>query len=338
MMHVMTRSLAIAASLSVWLTAAAMAQTAPAPASTERPHLRSEAIVTGDVVRIGDLIENAGIVANVPIFRAPDLGTTGFVPVSDVLDAVRSHALIGIDPGSVTEITVRRASREIPAKAIETAVTAALIDQYGLGEPSDVTLTFDRALRTLQVNPGAKGHVRVARVAYDQRSGRFDATLDIPGLGNAHPRLTGTVLVTSQVVTLARPLARGAVIKSVDIVSERRPRSELPADAMTRPDQAIGMSVRNALAAGRLLRHNDVMRPELVARNEAVTLVYEVPGITLTVRGRAVSSGAEGDLVEVLNVQSKRTVQGVVAGPGRVVVMTATPQIVASSEQPRNSR
>jgi flagella basal body P-ring formation protein FlgA len=336
MMHVITRSLAIAATLSVWLTASAMAQ--PAPGSTERPHLRSEAIVTGDVVRIGDLIENAGIVANVPIFRAPDLGTTGFVPVSDVLDAVRSHALIGIDPGNVTEITVRRASREIPAKAIETAVTSALINQYGLGEPGDVTLTFDRALRTLQVNPGAKGQVRVARLAYDQRSGRFDATLDIPGLGNTHPRLTGTVLVTAQVITLARPLARGAVIKSADIVSERRPRSELPADALIRPDQAIGMSVRNALAAGRLLRHNDVMRPELVARNEAVTLVYEVPGITLTVRGRAASSGAEGDLIEVLNVQSKRTVQGVVTGPGRVVVMTASPQVVASSEQPRNSR
>ena len=30
--------------------------------------LKSEAIVSGDIVRIGDLIENAGIVASVPIF------------------------------------------------------------------------------------------------------------------------------------------------------------------------------------------------------------------------------------------------------------------------------
>ena len=45
--------------------------------NSERPALKSEAIVNGDIVRIGDLIENAGIVASVPIFRAPDLGHTG---------------------------------------------------------------------------------------------------------------------------------------------------------------------------------------------------------------------------------------------------------------------
>ena len=36
-------------------------------------------MITGDIVRIGDLVENAGIVAEVPIFRAPDLGQTGTV-------------------------------------------------------------------------------------------------------------------------------------------------------------------------------------------------------------------------------------------------------------------
>ena len=57
---------------------------------------------------------------------------------------------------------------------------------------------------------------------------------------------------------------------------------------------------------------------------------YEVPGIVLTMRGKALESGAEGDLVSVLNVNSKRTIQGVVTGPGRVTVMgPARPQHVA---------
>ena len=33
----------------------------------------------GEIVRIGDLVENAGPVADVPIFRSPDLGTRGAV-------------------------------------------------------------------------------------------------------------------------------------------------------------------------------------------------------------------------------------------------------------------
>ena len=59
--------------------------------------LKSQVTVSSDVVRIGDLVENAGAAANAPIFRAPDLGETGAVPVRAVLDAVRPHGLIGVD-------------------------------------------------------------------------------------------------------------------------------------------------------------------------------------------------------------------------------------------------
>ena len=72
------------------------------------------------------------------------------------------------------------------------------------------------------------------------------------------------------------------------------------------------------------------MKPELVQRNETVTLVYEVPGIVLTVRGKAVDGGAEGDVINVLNEQTKRTVQGVVVGPGRVIISTGSPRLAAN--------
>ena len=89
---------------------------------SERPTLKSEAIVKGDIVRIGDLIENAGIVASVPIFRAPDLGYTGTISADAVLEAVRSHALIGVATDGVRDIVVTRASRTIPAKDVEDAI------------------------------------------------------------------------------------------------------------------------------------------------------------------------------------------------------------------------
>jgi flagella basal body P-ring formation protein FlgA len=62
------------------------------------------------------------------------------------------------------------------------------------------------------------------------------------------------------------------------------------------------------------------MKPELVLKNDTVMLHYEVPGIVLAMRGKALESGAEGDVVSVLNVNSKRTIQGIVTGPGRVTV------------------
>src|SRR5215470_6061875 len=79
------------------------AEDAANQSGSERPTLRSEAIVKGDLVRIGDLIENAGIVASVPIFRAPDLGYTGTISTDAVLEAVRVHALIGVATGGVRD-------------------------------------------------------------------------------------------------------------------------------------------------------------------------------------------------------------------------------------------
>jgi flagella basal body P-ring formation protein FlgA len=71
------------------------------------------------------------------------------------------------------------------------------------------------------------------------------------------------------------------------------------------------------------------MRPELVQRNENVTLVFEAPGIMLTSLAKALETGAEGDLISVLNVQSKRTVHGVVTGPNTVTVTTMKPRATA---------
>ena len=68
------------------IVAALLALNTPAFADQERPRLKAEATVTGNVVRIGDLVAHAGIIANVPIFRAPDLGATGTVPAEAVVD------------------------------------------------------------------------------------------------------------------------------------------------------------------------------------------------------------------------------------------------------------
>jgi flagella basal body P-ring formation protein FlgA len=54
----------------------------------------------------------------------------------------------------------------------------------------------------------------------------------------------------------------------------------------------------------------------IVRRGDAVTLVYQVPGVSLSMRARALEDGAVGQSVRLLNTSSNRTVEGVVTGPG----------------------
>lgn len=307
----------------------ALAQTTAA-LEPARPKLKAEAVVDGDLVRIGDLVANAGIIADVPIFRAPDLGGTGTVPAEAVVEAVRSHALVGLDTGGLSEVTVTRASRTIPAEDIERFIAHALSTRFALGNAKDIALNYDSELRALQVAPSTKGEPRVSRITYDAYNGRFNAVVELPGGAHAPLRLSGRAAVTAEVAVLANPVARGAVIKDSDVQFERRPRAEIGRDAVTDRAQVVGLAARDALEPGRPLRMAQLMKPEAVQRNEQVTLIYEVPGIVLTVRGKAAEGGAEGDVISVLNEQSKRIVQGVIVGPGRVVVDSRVPRLAAN--------
>jgi len=318
------------------LSFAALLALAAAPqvthAASSRPVLKAEALVSGDLVRIGDLVDNAGIIANEPIFRSPDLGMSGSVPAAAVVEAVRAHALIGLDTAGLSEVKVTRAARMIPAKAVEDEVARALSEQYQLGPAKDITVSFDRMLRAMYVAPSAIGEPHVSRLTYDARSSRFDAEIEVP-TGTSDRgilRLGGRAQATVEVVVLTRAIERGAVIKDSDIEIERRPRAEFGRETLRERDRAVGLAARDNLQAGRPLRTADLMRPEVVSRNEMVTMTFDMPGITLTVRGKALEAGAEGDVISVSNEQSKRVLQGVVVGPGRVAVSAGSPRLAAN--------
>lgn len=315
---------------SALLFAVLLSTAAPANGATEpkRPRLRSDATVTGDVVRIGDLIANAGIVANVPIFRAPDLGATGTVSADAVLEAVREHALVGLDPGDIREVMVTRASRTIAPKEVEDSVVAALSMQFSLGPPQDLAVTFENDVRPVYVEPSIIGQPRVARVSYDSNSGRFDAVVAIPTRRPLH--VSGRATPMIEVATVTHEVARGDVLKQADVVMERRPRRGTMRDALTERAAAVGLAARNGLQPGQPLRPADLMKPELVRRHEMVMLIYQVPGITLTVHGRANEGGAQGDIIGVLNEQTKRVVHGVVIDSGRVMIGSDTMQLATN--------
>jgi flagella basal body P-ring formation protein FlgA len=314
------------------LCGGAIAQTpAPAPA----PALKANVTVSDDVVRIGDLIENAGPVADVPIFRAPDLGTTGEVATDRIVDAIRPHQLIGIDTRGLSNVIVTRASRAIPAHEISDRVAQALAGQYGFDDARNVLINFDGAVRTLQVEPSATGALQVVALSYDPRTTRFDVTFDLPEsveLRRQGAHYTGTATATVDAVSVDRTVERGEVLKQTDLTVLKRPKAEAN-NVVTDLDSVVGLAARHQLHPGQPLATADLMKPEVVQRNDSVTIVYQAPGMTLTLRGQAQDAGALGDTIAVVNMESKRVVQAVISGPDRVTVGPVIAQIVDNSSE-----
>jgi flagella basal body P-ring formation protein FlgA len=290
------------------------------------PVLRASVIVAGDVVRIGDVIDNAGPAAQIAIYRAPDLGTTGLLPTAQVISALGAHQVIGVDTRGIGEVSVTRLARTFEARDIELQVARALEHKSGLGAAANLRMSFDRDVQDLRLESSTTGAMAPLAVRFDPRSGRFDVTLEIANAGTATKlRFTGTAIETVETAVLARDVERNEVIKASDVVVERRPRAEVGSEPAPR-DRAVGMQARKALRAGQALRAADLARPDLVTRDQNVTLVYEATGLYLTIRGKALEGGTEGDVVSVLNLQSKRTVSGVVSGRGLVSVSPAAPR------------
>ena len=295
-------------------------------ASAQAQVLRPTVLVSSDIVRIGDLVSDvASDKADIAVFRAPDLGETGSVRAAAVIEALRPHA-VSVELQGLSEVSVTRASRMIGADEIKQRIAEITAERLRVSGVDNIAVTLDMPAPTLHLDPTEHGPLMPLRMTFDPRSGRFDILFRTR---DTQIRLTGAAQETLDAVVLTRPVARGEVLRNSDIAIEKRPKSEVQADAIRDLSAAAGMASQQQLRAGQVIRSTDLTRPQLVKRNEPVMLVYEVPGITLTARGKSEETGSLGDTVNVLNIQSKRVIQGIVTGSGQVTVTSLTPRVTS---------
>jgi flagellar basal body P-ring formation protein FlgA len=321
------RSMLVAALLVV-APSAALAQENEDVIAT--PVLRAQVTVEGDIVRVGDMIENAGTASQIAIYRSPDLGTTGTLPTAQVISTLQAHQVIGVDTRDIKSVAVTRLARTLESKEIESQVARAIEHRSGLGDAANLSLTFDRDVQDVRLEAWNNGSLQPASVRYEPRSGRFDVSFEIANDTNNNRtklRFTGIAIEMLEAAILTRNVERGDVLKASDVVTERRPKAEVGSDAAPR-GHAVGMQMRKGLRAGQPLRVADLGKPDLVQKDDNVTLIYEAAGIYLTARGKAIDNGTEGDTVTVLNLQSKRTITGTVVGRDQVTIAIAMPRLL----------
>lgn len=117
-------------------------------------------------------------------------------------------------------------------------------------------------------------------------------------------------------VILTRSLPARATVGLADITTVA---ADIPG-AATAPDQVLGQALRVAVQAGRPLRVDDLTMPVVVARNQLIKLHYRQGSMTIATEGRALDAGAIGQMVRVMSLSSRETVQGIVLPDGSVRV------------------
>ncbi len=314
------RTLAVAAALAFAL----FTPLAIGPAfSAEQPRLKAQVMVHGPLVTLGDLIDGAGESSSVAVFRAPDLGMAGTVRADRIVAAAEARGITDLITEGIESVSVSRLGRTIESDEIRNVIAHHIVE-IGRGDSvEDIDISLDRLAQPIVVEQSAVDMLAVDKFEYDAGTGRFAALLKISDSMTAAAglRFTGRAIEIIEVPVLARKIERGEVISARDIVIDRMPRSAIRDDIITDANRLTGLSARRALRDGVPLTRDVLMEPVLVHRGDLVTIVYRSAGLTLTTRGRALSAGARGEVIQIYNIQSKRTVEAEISGPGFVTIM-----------------
>lgn len=287
--------------------------------AASRLRLRGDVTARGDVLTLGDLVEGASAEdARRPLFRAPALGASGTIQARRIAEAAAGLGLGDVETGGRVQVGVQRAARRVTLPEIEAALKRGLEASYGL-DPRNLAVRVEGDGTVLLAPADLTGQAAALELTYDPRSRRIAALITL-GDRQASLRVSGQVVEIREVAVLGRSLNRGEAVTAADLTVERRPREGTPQDAQTGIAALAGQVAQRALGAGAILRAGDLAPPDLIARGESVTILFDTPGLNLSLRGQANEAGRLGAVVTVTNPVSKKVLSATVIGPGRVSV------------------
>lgn len=297
------------------LTALATVVTA-APAFAGDPvHLREHLTVEGPHVTLGDLFETDSESSAVIVARAPAPGSRTALDVNYVRRIAAENDLDWANAAGVRRVSIARASRSVPGDML----TGLLEDELFAIQGNVHEVQLSNTALTLHAPVDSVGGPQLVSFNFDARTGSLTAEI-APYEGAEPVRVNGRAYATVEVPVLARAIAAGETIDAADITWVAHRSDRLRPDAVLNPDNLIGLESRRGLRANEPLRAYDLQRPLMVGRGEQVTLLFEAPGIQLSVRARALEDAADGEMARFVNLQSNRTVEALVDGPGRARV------------------
>ena len=127
-----------------------------------------------------------------------------------------------------------------------------------------------------------------------------------------------------EILTYARSLSAGEMVQPQDVVWAKA--AAAPADAPRDAEAVIGMAAKRPLRAGAAVSVRDVAAPQVIKAGDAVTVLYQAGGVSLSLDGKAMGAAGIGDTVSVQNTTSKKIIQATASGPGQAVVGPAADQ------------
>lgn len=284
-------------------------------------NLKPASVISTNVLTLGDLFDGLSVEkASYVLGPAPQPGQDMVLNARTLMRIAAAMDLPWQPATSAEQIVVRRSVTQIDSNMIYTLIENRLRDD-GIGGTFDIK--FSTATKPVITLPGKQDQsAEIKTINFDPQKDSFSVTIAAPSVHNAitEKTINGTVQRVVSIPVLKNTLRAGDIIGARDLVWVDLYNNDLQHSFVLKEESLIGMTPRRMITAGKPIRDKEIERPTRVSRGDFVTLVYQSGPIHLTAKGKALQNGADGDLVRIVNINSNRSLDGIVTGDREVTL------------------
>jgi flagellar basal body P-ring formation protein FlgA len=290
-----------------------------AQAASGQVRLRTQATVKSDVITLGDLFTGAGVAAGQEVGPAPAPGRRAVYKAEHLISIARAHGLKWRPASSVSRAVISRGGEIVEQAEIVELLRRAFRNEGAAGR---IKIRLNR-IRDGILRPHEGGALRIDDLTHDSDGGPFSAYIESDRSHGAAQRqlLRGRVDFVARVPVASRSIRKGQKITEADIKWKELSLRLLGSGTVEHLDQLIGLAAKRNLRQNRPINRSDLRTPIMVAKGTIVTITLKNGGISLSGAGRALQDGSLGESIQIMNIQSKRTLDASVTAPDRVRVV-----------------
>ncbi len=322
-----TAAIALFVCLSVSTPAAAGSQVSARTPSlvSIKPTVR----LSEDMVRLGDLFSGlTPDLAERPLIYAPTPGKKLVLDARYLMRVARAYRINWRPLSAADRIIVERASNPIEIEELVNLVASGLAQD---GIEGELEVVLDQRDLVIHLPSHLAPYPQLERLEADPRTGRFVADVVAPP---EHPEsrrfsVSGRFHRLIPVPVLNRTVGTDEIIRGSDVDWIEMREDEVNRTVAVDLESVMGKTPRRPMRPHIPIRMGDLKEPELVRRKGPVIITFRSGNLELTARATALQSGAKGDIVRVMNMDSRKVIQAVVVGENAVEIINVDPATIA---------
>ncbi len=133
-------------------------------------------------------------------------------------------------------------------------------------------------------------------------------------------RVNANVAVYQDVIKTINSLQRGSVIGTSDVVIERTRTERMLRDIPTSLDKVIGKAATRNIQNGKIVKFRDLKKVPTVKRGARVIILARKGSMKITAPGTVREDGFKNSIVQVVNLETKKTIYAEVINGNTVEV------------------